>query len=400
MSSLKRKLDDSPLHSWECQLCGRPATSACKGCGAFYYCRPKHQALHWKLHHHSECDRLKCQMRQSETLQQFPFTFTRETTAKVDMLEVTECSFLRSRGLHGQGIWRRECACSQEDAAWGTLSTTSCAWALPSSSVPRLDTSPGFEGAPPGIADWEAYYRLRQLPLDSPVALVLDVALTLYHVLCTSFKQQFAEAFLSKSLLPLTVHVLGAQRELDQLDALRELSSLLPHALLHIHFIGPDVPRSRDSEEAATWTTPHGDLGKEAPPSGTGRVSLHHGLYHAVRSKLPEADLVFAPNAGIAAYPSWLPTVDLFAAFETPFFITDFCEEAALLAVEILTAAGVELDYQISPNPFRRPFSKRSNDNALPAYSNGFLFGRTNRQSKQDDCSKSNGVSPVEQGVS
>eukprot|EP00854_Cymbomonas_tetramitiformis_P002525 gene2525-3271_t len=263
MSSLKRKLDDSPLHSWECQLCGRPATSACKGCGAFYYCRPKHQALHWKLHHHSECDRLKCQMRQSETLQQFPFTFTRETTAK---------SRGRSVGNPFDDLVR-----------------------LGSSEL--LDTSPGFEGAPPGIADWEAYYRLRQLPLDSPVALVLDVALTLYHVLCTSFKQQFAEAFLSKSLLPLTVH-------------------------------------------------------------------------------------------------------DLFAAFETPFFITDFCEEAALLAVEILTAAGVELDYQISPNPFRRPFSKRSNDNALPAYSNGFLFGRTNRQSKQDDCSKSNGVSPVEQGVS
>ena len=58
-----------------------------------------------------------------------------------------------------------------------------------------------------------------------------------------------------------------------------------------------------------------------------------------------------------------------------PVFFTDFCREAANMAHQVLQAVGAELTYPICINPFRRPFSCAAADNALPSYSNGFLFG-------------------------
>jgi len=58
-----------------------------------------------------------------------------------------------------------------------------------------------------------------------------------------------------------------------------------------------------------------------------------------------------------------------------PAFFTDFCREAANMARQGLQAVGAELTYPIGINPFRRPLCCTAADNALPSYSNGFLFG-------------------------
>jgi hypothetical protein len=49
--------------------------------------------------------------------------------------------------------------------------------------------------------------------------------------------------------------------------------------------------------------------------------------------------------------------------------------QAALLGTRLLEALEVEVTHPITVNPFRRPFSESTSDNALPSYSNGFLFG-------------------------
>jgi hypothetical protein len=93
----------------------------------------------------------------------------------------------------------------------------------------------------------------------------------------------------------------------------------------------------------------------------------------------------------------WRPTALALARAGTPFVVTDYTEEAACLAFAALervhgeaaaaAAAGggatVDVPYPASVgrltrprlNPFRSPVSARGSDNALPTYSNAFVFG-------------------------
>lgn len=67
-------------------------------------------------------------------------------------------------------------------------------------------------------------------------------------------------------------------------------------------------------------------------------------------------------------------------------FFSDFCEEAVLRAADIVLAQGGKLLEFDSPriqslsipvfvNPLRQPTRIVQTDNALPSYSNGFIFG-------------------------
>ena len=58
---------------------------------------------------------------------------------------------------------------------------------------------------------------------------------------------------------------------------------------------------------------------------------------------------------------------------------TDYCEEAALRAVQMAAAAApaLRLCMPVQVNPFRQPLRKQPPDNALPSCSNGFMFALT-----------------------
>ena len=135
------------------------------------------------------------------------------------------------------------------------------------------------------------------------------------------------------------------------------------------------------------------------------QVRTHRGLYHEVSHTLPAPCLVVAPNAGVAAFAEWVPTLRALAHAKPPaaVVITDFTEEAALMGASIIaevvgTLCGGVADADgnkkdgdkrdkrdtsrpelrllpVARNPFRQPLSSRGNDNALPTYSNGFTFG-------------------------
>ncbi|ONM57286.1 MYND finger family protein [Zea mays] len=64
-------------------------------------------------------------------------------------------------------------------------------------------------------------------------------------------------------------------------------------------------------------------------------LKLWKGFYHErcsdiLKDSVPQ--LIFAPNAGVAAYPSWMPTIEMIRQTGIPAIFTDFCEEAAHLA--------------------------------------------------------------------
>jgi len=127
--------------------------------------------------------------------------------------------------------------------------------------------------------------------------------------------------------------------------------------------------------------------------------------------------LVFAANAGIPAFPSWVPTLqqlasmapqqaagvahpavqlhrpdDMYVAFHapnehsgvdktsthtgTPVLFSDYCEEAVFMSGQMVQhVLGKAFTLGCCMNSFRDPVPATAHGMALPACSNGFLFG-------------------------
>jgi hypothetical protein len=149
--------------------CIGPAVIRCGSCGALYYCSQKHQKAHWVEEHAEACARMAEQMQCAPILNDFPFSFTRQTTYMVDMGLVTACSFLESCGVHGQGLWKSVCDC--RFAKIFGIGVEMEGWHLPSSLCPCKEPETPLEYF---LTDWASYYEWRHLPLESPVALLLQ----------------------------------------------------------------------------------------------------------------------------------------------------------------------------------------------------------------------------------
>ncbi|KAJ8547812.1 hypothetical protein K7X08_021048 [Anisodus acutangulus] len=88
-------------------------------------------------------------------------------------------------------------------------------------------------------------------------------------------------------------------------------------------------------------------------------------------------NLIIAPNAGIAAYRSWLQTIELIKEIKVPAFFSDYCEEACNLATSCISSVtGASLIIPIHLNPFRQPLAVEDSALFLACYSNCFIFGK------------------------
>lgn len=169
------------------------------------------------------------------------------------------------------------------------------------------------------------------------------------------------------------------------------------------------------------------------------KMTFLSGCYHDLMDSLTVPDLIFGPNAGLAADPSWqvtvqclgMPSPGLIAAsaslgntsstvtatatpaaagtctgmppssasfagpsnlgegsmgvsesgsmvpqLQPPAIFTDYCEEAAWRAAQMLSVMTQRpLNVPVRLNPFRRPWPDHHHGTALPAASNGFIFG-------------------------
>ncbi|GJN07450.1 hypothetical protein PR202_ga25283 [Eleusine coracana subsp. coracana] len=107
-------------------------------------------------------------------------------------------------------------------------------------------------------------------------------------------------------------------------------------------------------------------------------LKLWKGFYHERYSDIMKDSnphLIFAPNAGVAAYPSWVPTIELIRGTGIPAFFTDFCEEAAHLASGCISSiTGQPLRVPVQVNPFRQPIAVDNTALFLPCYSNCFVL--------------------------
>ncbi|KAL3159293.1 hypothetical protein ABBQ32_011249 [Trebouxia sp. C0010 RCD-2024] len=308
---------------------------------------------------------------------------------------------------------------------------------------------------PPHLTCWQDYYSMKNLSHDDPVALLLDMPMSLLWAVQQA-RAVFQQCDLSSNYI--VIHYLGAQKELHQLPVFQSLLDTMPGSV-HIHFFGPDMPDELDGlsrrvsvqqGNSASWlcadttalvaeagsssaaaathvlvqqqvaflgsmqseacsaaastshchVVPHtaGGVQQEAPMLGgaaaqadmaretyqvpTLQLTFHKGLYHDVIARpnceIASADLVFGANAGLAAYPSWVPTLQLLShEGSPPAVFTDYCEEAAVQGMRVMQAVveGPMLWMPVGINPFRKPLSCQSRDNNLPSFSNAFMFG-------------------------
>ncbi|GAQ79271.1 hypothetical protein KFL_000270300 [Klebsormidium nitens] len=337
---------------------------------SFFYCGAKHKKLHWRGDHSNECSRMAQQMARGLALaMELPFFCAIPIEISSGLVPI--CSLLQTKEIHNQGIYKAVCDCSYNDG--GTMGTLESAkWLPPTAGAPLQGSS---------LRSWQEYCTWRSLPVSHPDLLVLHWVLTIYQ----AYQLATSSGPLRKSIMegsPLRIHYLGPERELDQVAVFAELAWLLPVPQIEVCFIGPRVPATRDggSVELSIRNADEGLDVTSSPRHAGVRVKFFKGLYHEVVSERAQqvgpADLVIAPNAGLAAYTTWQPTIALLnSPGSPPAFFTDYCEEATCLAAQVLTSCGARLTHEVQPNPFRQPWRIRARDNALPSFSNGFLVG-------------------------
>ncbi len=79
------------------------------------------------------------------------------------------------------------------------------------------------------LNSWEDYYNLRQISMESPVALLVTFPLTIYFAL-----MKFGEVPITVANMlnrPVRIHVVGVEKELNFLDMFKEVAFLLPEGL-------------------------------------------------------------------------------------------------------------------------------------------------------------------------
>ncbi|KAG4401599.1 hypothetical protein GLYMA_02G027500v4 [Glycine max] len=185
----------------------------------------------------------------------------------------------------------------------------------------------------------------------------------------------------------------GPEKELLQLAVFGELLALFPGVRIHIELVGPAIPPQRDGEKIHISKYPccnedececkigSTDTFLETQSGITSALTLQlwQGFYHdryrdIVKDSFPR--LIIAPNGGIAAYSSWLPSIELIKKIDVPVVFTDYCEEACHLAAScIKTVTGRPLKLLVQLNPFRQPMAVEDSVLLLPCYSNCYLFG-------------------------
>ncbi|RAL53229.1 hypothetical protein DM860_006901 [Cuscuta australis] len=365
--------------------CSGPTTRRCGRCQAVAYCSISHQVSHWSVHK-EECERLEQQMDDADVISDFPFTFTEEATTKVFDRSQSRCSFLETRGVHRLGMWMWECACRPKVDSLDVLRHSE-GWNLSSILCPcKGPSSPMLKC----ISSWKEYYEWRCIPLNSPVALLLHWPLTVYWAIQLAIMRNLVSELEGGEL---HIHYLGPEKELCQLAVFGELHALLPGVKIDIYFVGNKVPLDRDGDKIGLYSycrcieadceckSMNSSFGSFSPTDKSCPVTLHlyAGYYHdryRDLSKESSPSIIIAPNAGIAAYRSWLPTIELIKKIKAPAIFSDYCEEACCLATSCLSSVtGSEPSFPIQLNPFRQPLAVEDSALCIPCHSNCFLFG-------------------------
>ena len=219
------------------------------------------------------------------------------------------------------------------------------------------------------IDSWAAYYKLREIPKESPVAILLTFPLTLYHVITEYGEVPCAVA---KMLCrPLRIHIVGAEKEVNFLDLFKEVAYLFPSDFfLELVFVVREdmlPPKLRVMGKFETVLIPN--------------LTVHvvGGTWGDESSLDPKfdcgsgpPDMVVAFNAGLYAYESWRTVVRYLD--QNKGVVGVFSDYNEWSAVQCASLGGESARNSVNMNPFRQPRAMPVYSMNLPQYSNGFLY--------------------------
>lgn len=256
-------------------------------------------------------------------------------------------ALFQTLGCHGFGFWRRECKCEScavfARVPFGELPREEDPYVLPLEGyIMTQELQVAWQSVP---KSWAEYYELRGFKNDSPLSMVLEWPLTLFHILTNP---AFCSPVSSAESTPtqLLVDIIGVEKEVDLMETFGELSKFLPRTNIRIRMIGNRISSRlhRHVERIADRLT----------------VEIHRGVYHDLVSEFAEnAHLAVAFNAGIVVFSEWKETLRELAVRRIPFVATDYCRLACLRAMQCVSGCDdlAQLMRLSEPvvNPFRNP---------------------------------------------
>ncbi|KAI9199856.1 uncharacterized protein BJ171DRAFT_199257 [Polychytrium aggregatum] len=363
---------------------GKP--SQCSACKAVIYCGPACAKKDWPQHK-LMCPSFKANMArlENESLHNMPFTYY-SSSAK-HLSNYNQMPFLVNKERHNMGLYRRLCNCYNQ-FPFGELTGENAAQiqnnnitdpkakfdtlALPDELYPLNKALPD-DVDPRSVDSWQKYFEAKGLPFDSPVALILEVPLTIWHLLNTYY--------LKDKAIPekLTIHLIGVEKEADLIPLFEILTAFMPNTKIVIHMIGPAISKRLRPEHRTYHFTSH--TGK-----GSLSISLRPEMYIPpfLEGTAPEQegslavekpDVIIGLNTAFLAYQTWIPSLKMIIDKKQPSLFTEGMEQALEQVNKNLPMLGGTLSILPQVNPFRQPLFQFKKDMNLPAWSNGFICG-------------------------
>ncbi|TFJ98465.1 galactose-3-O-sulfotransferase 4 [Platysternon megacephalum] len=377
-----------------CHVCKRHGfqgrLAPCQQCRAVLYCSERCRAADWARSpedtaHRAWCPRMAGYMARARHLADLPFTFAAEVTSDGFNRE----GFLAARGLT-RGYWAHESMLvrapgygvglgGHQDWSPGLLQSGNPFEALrPEGGAALPPTSPEPPAPRTYFSSWREYYAWRGLPLGSPLAALLSYPLSIYYIVTQLVPRHFPELnILNKQSL--RIHIVETGKESDMAPLFWELSVLLPHVSLELLFVGGVLPPEADGQQVLlqrteaqgvrVWPGP-------APKAKGGRGGLQLKFCPQPTPLLPgpKPDLVIGFNSGFALKDTWLSALPRLQALRVPAYFTECSEYSCAVDEATVSMATGGSAGPAHVNPFRSPFRQAGVDNALPWYSNAFIF--------------------------
>ncbi|KAJ6524408.1 hypothetical protein DFH09DRAFT_1329468 [Mycena vulgaris] len=216
------------------------------------------------------------------------------------------------------------------------------AWTLPTAHIPllELDDADAESRIPAlhdsgAVRDWATWYEWRKLPRESPVALRMDVVLTVYHLLTAVLGVVATSPAATTSRRTLVVHFVGAEKELNIVPLFSELALLIPNSEIILTFFGPacktlcDIAAQKYPAALATKSTVFEYTAPAALGGSTLRVKIDGRENYGLKGTDDMPDSL-AENAGLFAYMTWQIVYNYAARKAIPWGITEYHMDEAL----------------------------------------------------------------------
>ncbi|SJL13376.1 uncharacterized protein ARMOST_16818 [Armillaria ostoyae] len=269
-------------------------------------------------------------------------------------------------------------------------------WKLPDRLIPyrhfaSVDRRPQL--VTKEIDSWDAWHEWRKLPKESPAALLMSFPLSAYWLIVHCLKVTGPSAGSAGKRIPLRIHAIGAEVELNYLPLFSEIALLLPYHDIKLVFFGQSVQKlveegkkSDPQSLVAKSSTSSPVFAYKAPKEcGSGSIELYlHGdsltwSPDMLDRSSGRPDAIIALNAGLGSYGEWVPVIQAAHLASLPFAVTEYaeqsCEQQRLTFPRMLgPRVPARKEYAIELNPFQRPGQRGIPMYRLPNVVNGFTL--------------------------